>query len=76
MLPCIELDHNFKYYTLYIIELTGLSNLQRRDDHVPIVLLKSYKEIYQILKEKMDVAAQQLKESIATNGDLDTGNYI
>lgn len=59
-----------------LLDFEGECLFQRRDDHVPIVLLKSYKEIYQILKEKMDVAAQQLKESIATNGDLDTGNYI
>ncbi|XP_066260639.1 actin-binding Rho-activating protein-like [Euwallacea similis] len=59
-----------------LVDFEGECLFQRRDDHVPIITLKSYKQIYQILKEKIDTAAQQLKESIATYGELDTGNYF
>jgi len=62
-----------------LVDFEGECLFQRRDDHVPIILLKSYKQIYQILKEKkIDTAATQLKESIAVYGELDTGsgNYI
>ncbi|XP_030754886.1 actin-binding Rho-activating protein-like isoform X1 [Sitophilus oryzae] len=61
-----------------LVEFEGECLFQRRDDHVPIILLKSYPEIYKILNEKISAANAQLKESIAVYGDLETstGNYI
>ncbi|XP_076269232.1 actin-binding Rho-activating protein-like isoform X2 [Rhynchophorus ferrugineus] len=59
-----------------LVDFEGECLFQRRDDHVPIILLKSYNEIYNILNDKIDTASKQLKESIATFGDLDTGNYV
>ncbi|KAL1512437.1 hypothetical protein ABEB36_002028 [Hypothenemus hampei] len=59
-----------------LVDFEGECLFQRRDDHVPIFMLKPYKQIYEILKEKIDTAAEQLKQSIATYGELDTSNYI
>lgn len=57
-----------------LIDFEGECLFQRRDDHVPIIMLKPYGEIYDILMEKMQVAADKLKESIALYGDLDINN--
>lgn len=54
-----------------LVDFEGECLFQRRDDHVPIILLKSYKEIFDILMAKMKVAANQLKESIEVYGELD-----
>ncbi|XP_050302677.1 actin-binding Rho-activating protein-like [Anthonomus grandis grandis] len=59
-----------------LVDFEGECLFQRRDDHVPIILLKSYKDIERILMEKIEQAASQLRESIALYGELDTGNYI
>ncbi|ENN73012.1 actin-binding Rho-activating protein [Dendroctonus ponderosae] len=59
-----------------LVEFEGECLFQRRDDHVPIFLLKSFKETHMILKEKIDAAAKQLRDSIAVYGELDTSNYI
>ncbi|XP_060518257.1 actin-binding Rho-activating protein-like [Cylas formicarius] len=59
-----------------LVDFEGECLFQRRDDHVPIILLKSFKEIYQILMEKIGIASDQLKESIAQYGDQDTSGVV
>ncbi|CAH1130914.1 unnamed protein product [Ceutorhynchus assimilis] len=61
-----------------LLEFEGECLFQRRDDHVPIILVKSYKQIYKILMDKIEVAAKQLRDSIAQYGELDTNssNYM
>lgn len=41
--------------------------LQRRDDHVPILLLKPIKEIRNIFNEKIEAAKAALRENEALN---------
>ncbi|KAJ8952479.1 hypothetical protein NQ318_003274 [Aromia moschata] len=45
-----------------LVEFEGECLFQRQDDHVPIILLKTIEEVRKILMEKIDVAAQTLKE--------------
>lgn len=61
-----------------LVDFEGECLFQRRDDHVPIILSKSYKEIFDILMEKIKVAANELKESVEMYGELDTmsSNYM
>nr|CAH7724237.1 unnamed protein product [Callosobruchus chinensis] len=49
------------------VDFEGECLFQRRDDHVPIILLKSIKEIRQTLNDRIDEATKAIKESEAEN---------
>lgn len=46
-----------------LVEFEGECLFQRRDDHVPIILVKTIAEIRQIFKEKIEAAKQVIKEN-------------
>ncbi|XP_044750925.1 actin-binding Rho-activating protein-like isoform X1 [Coccinella septempunctata] len=46
-----------------LVDFEGECLFQRRDDHIPIILLKPINEIREIFKEKIDAAKQALREN-------------
>ncbi|VEN50084.1 unnamed protein product [Callosobruchus maculatus] len=49
------------------VDFEGECLFQRRDDHVPIIMLKPISEIRQILNDRIDEATKAIQESGAEN---------
>lgn len=50
-----------------LVDFEGEVLFQRRDDHVPIILLKPMSEIKRIFEEKINIAREGLKANEAEN---------
>jgi len=53
-----------------LVDFEGEVLFQRRDDHVPIILLKPIKEIREIFNKKIEEAKAKLKENEAMNENV------